>query len=65
MASKMVKVYDPFRNAFCKVPIEAAKKLLSEMDNIKKAIDKAESKAPKPDKVVGISDSGVGEEIIS
>lgn len=39
---KMVKIYDPFRGAFCKVPIESAKKLVEQVEAIKAAIEKAE-----------------------
>lgn len=35
-----ISIYDPFRNAFCKVPITQAEKLLDEVENIKEAIKK-------------------------
>lgn len=41
--SKMISIYDPFRNAFCQVPIEQAKKMIDK-DYIK-SIDKAVKEA--------------------
>jgi hypothetical protein len=40
---KMVKIYDPFRDAFCQVPISQAKKLVEQVEKIKAAIEKAEA----------------------
>ena len=39
---KMVSIYDPFRDAFCKVPLSSAKKLVENIEKIKAAIEKAE-----------------------
>lgn len=39
-----VSIYDPFRNAYCQVPIDHAKKLLACVEDIKKSIAEAEKK---------------------
>ena len=45
--NKVVKVsiYDPFADAFREVPIEIAKRFLQEVENITKAVEKAEKES--------------------
>ena len=40
-----ISIYDPFVDAFREVPIELAKRFLQEVENITKAVEKAEKES--------------------
>lgn len=43
MASKRVKIYDPGRDAYYDIDIEAARKYAATLEELRKAIKKAEA----------------------
>ena len=40
---KMVSIYNPFKDAFCQVPLSIAKKLVENLEKVKAAIEKIET----------------------